>query len=179
MAAACRLLYEQGVEKTPIADIAQAAGVPLGNVYYYFKTKDEIIAAVVGRHADDIREQVAAAEARHRAPEARLKALVGSLAGQRGLIARYGCPHGTLVSELGKRAACAGDGPGAELMRLPVDWAERQFRSMGRDDARDLAVTLIAAYQGAALLASTLRDPDLLAREGRRLERWIDSLESS
>jgi TetR/AcrR family transcriptional regulator, transcriptional repressor for nem operon len=80
---------------------------------------------------------------------------------------------------MGKRAECTGDGPTAELMRLPIDWAERQFRSMGREDARDVAITLIAAYQGAALLASALRDPGILAREGRRLERWIDSLETS
>ena len=36
MAAACRLFYEQGVERTTLADIAAAADVPLGNVYYYF-----------------------------------------------------------------------------------------------------------------------------------------------
>ncbi len=179
MAAACRLLYEQGAEKTTIADIAQAADVPVGNVYYYFKTKDEIIGAVIDKHADDIREQIAAVEGRHRAPKARLKALVSELAGRRQMISRYGCPHGTLCSELDKRAASTGGSPAAELMRLPIDWAERQFRSMGRDDARDLAVTLIAAYQGAALLTATLRDPDLLAREGRRLERWLDSLETS
>ena len=27
-----------------------------------------------------------------------------------------------------------------------------------------------------ALLTNTLRDPELMRREGRRLERWIDSL---
>jgi hypothetical protein len=55
-------------------------------------------------------------------------------------------------------------------------WAERQFREAGRADARDLAVGLFAAYQGIALIANTLRDPSLIARETRRLERWIDSL---
>ena len=47
---------------------------------------------------------------------------------------------------------------------------------MGRDDARELAVALIAAYEGIALLAATLRDPGLISTEGDRLERWIDSL---
>ena len=47
---------------------------------------------------------------------------------------------------------------------------------MGRDDARELAVALIAAYEGIALLAATLRDPGLISAEGGRLERWIDSL---
>jgi hypothetical protein len=61
-------------------------------------------------------------------------------------------------------------------MRLPIEWTEEQFRSMGRRDARDLAVALIAAYQGIALLTNTFRDPKLMTREGKRLERWIDSL---
>jgi hypothetical protein len=42
---------------------------------------------------------------------------------------------------------------------------------MGRRDARDLATTPFAGVQGAALLASTLRDRNILSREVRRLER--------
>ena len=37
-------------------------------------------------------------------------------------------------------------------------------------------MTLLAGIQGAALLANTFRDPELMARQIRRLERWIDSL---
>ena len=47
---------------------------------------------------------------------------------------------------------------------------------MGRRDARDLAIALMAAYQGIALLTNTFREPELMTREARRLERWIDSL---
>jgi AcrR family transcriptional regulator len=47
VAAARELVYRQGVEPTTLADIAQVADVRLGNVYYYFKTKDDIVAAVV------------------------------------------------------------------------------------------------------------------------------------
>ncbi|MFJ7588038.1 hypothetical protein ACIQZO_11770 [Streptomyces sp. NPDC097617] len=61
-------------------------------------------------------------------------------------------------------------------MGVLLDWAERQFREMGRADARELAVALIAAYQGISLLTNTFRDPDLMTTEARRLERWIDSL---
>ena len=34
----------------------------------------------------------------------------------------------------------------------------------------------MASYQGIALLTNTFRDPELMTREARRLERWIDSL---
>jgi len=40
---------------------------------------------------------------------------------------------------------------------------------MGRDDARELATALIAAYEGIALLAAALRDPSLISTETNRL----------
>ena len=50
VAAACRVLHEQGVERTTLADIAKAAYVPVGNVYYYFKTKDQLVEAAIHAH---------------------------------------------------------------------------------------------------------------------------------
>jgi AcrR family transcriptional regulator len=137
IAAAGQLLHQQGAEKTTLADIAQAADVPVGNVYYYFKTKDDIIAAVIEAHVQRARAALASIDGGHRSPKSRLKALVSAYADQSEVIALYGCP---------------------------------------RRDAHDLAVSLIAAYQGSALLANTFRDPDILTREARRLNRWIDTL---
>jgi AcrR family transcriptional regulator len=173
--AACQLLHEQGVETTTLGDIAQLADVPPGNVYYYFKTKDDIIDAVVQLHLQTIRTTLASIEAHHRTPKGRLKSLVKVLAEQRDLIAEYGCPQGSLCSELNKRDS-GSDHIAAELIRVPLAWVEEQFRSMGRRDADDLAVTLIATYQGTALLSNTLGDPTVMIREARRLSRWIDSL---
>ena len=164
----------QGVDGTTLAEIAHAAEVPLGNVYYYFKTKDELVDAVVASRVQDVRDALQELE-QHRTPKARLKAFVRMLMGQAEETARYGCPKGSLCSELDKRD----DGPGqacGELMGMPIVWAEQQFRAMGRRDARELAVALIASYQGIALLTNTFRDPQMMASEGRRLERWIDSL---
>ena len=174
VAGARQVIYQQGVETTTIADIAQAADVPVGNVYYYFKTKDELVAAAIDGHAQDVHAVLRSLE-RHRTPQARLKALVRELMSQREQVADYGCPLGSLCSELDKRTDGL-DHTCSKLLRLPVNWAEQQFRSMGRRDARDLAVALIASYQGIALLTNTFRDPELMTREGRRLERWIDAL---
>jgi TetR/AcrR family transcriptional regulator, transcriptional repressor for nem operon len=174
VAGARRVLHEQGVERTTLADIAAAADVPVGNVYYYFKTKDELVAAVIEAHAEDARARLASLE-RHRTPKARLKAFVQMLGDQREVAARDGCPHGSLCSELDKRDLPLA-GMGAELIRIPIEWAEAQFRALGRRDAHELAVALIASYQGISLLTNTLRDPQLMAREVRRLGRWIDDL---
>jgi AcrR family transcriptional regulator len=174
IAAARDVLHSQGVETTTLADIAAAADVPVGNVYYYFKTKDELIAAAIAGHVElmsDAFERLSA----HRTPRSRLRAYIRLLTEQRELVAISGCPQGSLCSELDKRDdGLAGEC--AQLMAIPIDWAEQQFREMGRRDARELAVALVASYQGIALLTNTFRDPELMVREGRRLERWIDSL---
>jgi TetR/AcrR family transcriptional repressor of nem operon len=177
VAAACQTVYQQGIEKTTLADIAAAAGIPVGNVYYYFKTKNDIVQAVVESHRREADTLLAALEGGYDSPRDRLKALFATLAGQVDLIARYGCPHGSLCAELDKR----GDGAdmAAELMRAPIEWVRRQFEAMGRPDASDLAVHLLARYQGAALLTSTFRDPSLMEREAAHAAEWIDALDLS
>jgi AcrR family transcriptional regulator len=140
--------------------------VPLGNVYYYFKSKDELAAAVIDSYARESRERLSLLEQQHRTPAARLKTLVRMLAWQPGQVALYGCPRGSLCSELGKQdndpaRACT------ELMRTAIAWIEQQFKAMGRRDARDLAFALLASYEGTALLANTFRHPELVVREGR------------
>jgi AcrR family transcriptional regulator len=173
--AAQDLMYRRGVARTTLADIASAADVPVGNVYYYFKTKDDIIGAVVQTQADQIEATLTEFERRHRTPRARLKALVRFLAEQAESTARYGCPHGGLSSELAKHA----DGPGSSaspLLQVQLDWAEQQFRAMGRRDSHDLAVELLVGYEGSAVLTNALGQPELMTRQARRLEKWIDSL---
>lgn len=175
VAAAVQLLHQQGIERTTLADIATAADVPVGNVYYYFKTKDDVIAAVIELHAQQIRTTLAEIDARYRAPKSRLKAMVAEFASRSDIVADFGCPFGSLCSELDKRGAQSGFEV-AELLRLLLGWAEEQFRSLGRRDARDLALDLLAAYEGSALLANTFRDPSVLSRSARRVDRWIDAL---
>jgi TetR/AcrR family transcriptional repressor of nem operon len=173
-AAAARVLHEQGVERTTLADIARAADVPVGNVYYYFKTKDDLVEAAIDTQADGLTATIDSLDALA-TPQERLTALVRGWVGGRDLAARYGCPTGTLAAELDKRDDGL-DRAVAEVMRRLLDWIETQFAAMGRDDSRELAVALLAAYQGISLLTNAFRDPELMAGEGRRLERWIDSL---
>ncbi|MPZ94520.1 MAG: TetR family transcriptional regulator [Propionibacteriales bacterium] len=177
VSAACELVHHQGVARTTLAHIAEAADVPVGNVYYYFKTKEDIIGAVVHAHGDRLESTLAELERRHRSPKARLKALMGVLAERADSTAQYGCPYGTLSSELAKQAD--GSHPlAAPLMQILLDWAEQQFRAIGRREAHDLAIELVSRYEGSAVLSNTLGQPELMARQARRLQRWIDALPS-
>lgn len=173
---ACELLHHQGVAGTTLADVAKVADVVVGNIYYYFKTKDDLVQAVIEAHADAIRTALAAFD-RDPDPRARLKAFAHGLADGGEYTARYGCPHGTLCSELGKREDGL-DRTAATLMALFVDWAQQQFELLGKDAqvAREFAVTLVSVFQGASLLANTFRDPALMAGQARQLAHWVDTV---
>jgi AcrR family transcriptional regulator len=174
VAAARTTLYEHGVERTSLADIAQAADVPVGNVYYYFKTKGDLVAAVIERYQDRYQETIAALD-RRRTPRARLRGLVELWINQRESLTAHGCPVGTLSTELDKGADDLAR-ESAHILEMLLDWIERQFKDLGRHDARTLAVALLAAYEGVSVLANALGDQELITTEGKRLERWIDSL---
>src|SRR5690348_6038779 len=170
---ATALFHEQGVHQSTLAQVAERAGVPLGNVYYYFKTKDELVAAVLVQYQEQATTLIESF-GRGRTPQARLKALVRNWNDMRDAVVDHGCPMGTLCAELDKIEGGL-DREAAKVMAKIIDWAEEQFRQLGQRDARDLAVALFAGVQGAALLANTFRDASLLTRQTRHLERWIDS----
>src|ERR1700710_420081 len=175
VAAARRTLHERGVEHSTLTEIAEAADIPIGNVYYYFKTKDDLLRAVVANYDGDyvlLRSMLD----RHDDPRERLKALVAGWISAKERVALQGCPIGSLGSDLGKREPDEiSDSAGLVLGKL-VTLAQEQFEAMGRDDARDLAITMVAAYEGAALLANSLHDPEILVEHAARLTQWLDEL---
>lgn len=174
VASARELVHRRGIERPTLAEIAEDADVPAGNVYYYFKTKDQLIEAVIESRSTEVRELLASL-GRRRSPAARLKALARNWLEVKDLVAAEGCPLGTLSVELNNHGSGL-DLQAAKLFSALIDWSEQQFREMGCRDPRDQALTLFSTVQGAALLSCAFRDPDILASQVRRLERWIDSL---
>src|SRR5258705_11733949 len=146
---AMKLAYRNGFRETSLADIAQAAHVPVGNVYYYFKTKEERGEAVVERRLAEFREFREEID-RLSAPKERLFAFVESIQGKREQLARGGCPLGGLCSELQKEGGALAK-KSAALFTEPMGWFEEQFRAVGREkDSRELAVHFFSAFQGMA-----------------------------
>lgn len=177
VASAAELLHRDGLERTTIARVAEAADVPVGNVYYYFKTRDDLIRAVIDERCSEMSQMFQVFESRS-APRARLKALLRQWGSMAEIVACSGCPIGTLAADVAKHGAGLEDAAGLPLQQL-VAWTEDQFAAMGRRDARTQAITLIGAVQGATVLSNAFRDPQLLAREVRRLEKVVDALDAS
>ena len=174
VASAAELIYRQGVERPTLAQIAEAANVPPGNLYYYFKSKDELIEAVIESRAAQVRELLDSL-GRRRTPAGRLKALARNWLDFRDMVAAQGCPLGTLSVELVDHGEGL-DRQAAKLFAALIDWSEDQFRQIGVRDAREHALTLISTVQGAALLSSAFSDSEILVSQVHRLECWIDSV---
>jgi TetR/AcrR family transcriptional regulator, transcriptional repressor for nem operon len=172
--AAKDLYHRQGFYRTTLAEVAARANVPVGSIYYYFRSKEALAHAVIQAHGEDIHSRFAQWDALPD-PRTRLKALLASSAHYAGIFARYGCPYGTLAVELDKADDALVE-PVSKLLMLYVDWVAAQFSQMGAGgQARALAMNFVAAMQGAYLLANAFRDPDLLKRELDRLAAGVDA----
>jgi AcrR family transcriptional regulator len=168
--------YHQGFATTTLADVAALAEVPLGNVYYYFRTKDDLLAAVVEAHLHEIQARFAQWD-QDPHPRQRLQSWLRAEREGQNELARYGCPYGSLGQEIGKTEAPA-VALIAQLLQAHIEWTAAQCRLLGKqpNEAQNLAVSLVAALQGAFLLSCSFRSPALLDNQIDRLQAWIASL---
>jgi TetR/AcrR family transcriptional regulator, transcriptional repressor for nem operon len=173
--AAARLVHQQGFEHTTLADIAVSAEVPLGNVYYYFKTKDDIGKAIVAKHAETFEAFAKGAE-QLADPRERLMAQVDIAVASRDMVAESGCPVGSFCQEISKQSGALTAESAALLGRM-LQWMTTQFRAIRPEQAKANAEHLLAALQGAALLTNAFSDPKLMQREGHRLKQWLKELD--
>lgn len=173
--AADKLIHQQGFNQTTLADIAQQAEVPLGNVYYYFKTKDAIGQALIEHRANFYRDLFASWDTLPD-PKKRILALIQMVSDQREVLACSGCPIGSLCQELHKDGGPLAE-KSATLLAAILTWAEQQFRLLDKDkESPDLALHLVSVLQGASLLTHAFNQPNLVTRETVRLKRWVNSL---
>ena len=173
--AAMSLVYQRGFQQTRLADIAASADVPPGNVYYYFKTKEEIGAAIIDQRLSQIKAFQQKLDELG-SPQQRLCAFIQMTFGNRDMLARGGCPIGTLCTELHKEDDALANRSTALFEQL-LGWLETQFEGLGlHSDAKGLAVHLLSSLQGIGVLAHSLRDPEIVAMETERLQKWVRTL---
>ncbi len=173
---ASQLFYQHGYNVTSFSDIVAASGLFRGNIYHYFHTKDEILKAVIDRHLDQYRALLVRWEQDGSDAKARLHAFVDMITGRRKEVVEFGCPIGSLNSELAKNQR--GPQQAARAMfDLFRDWLGARFRELGKTrDAESLALHLLGRAQGIAVMAQVYRDTKLLRRETDLLQAWIDKL---
>lgn len=149
--------------------------MPPGNVYYYFKTKEEIGASIVDERLSQIKALQQKLE-KLDSPQERLSAFVQMTLDNRKILARGGCPIGTLCTELHKEGGSLANQSTALFAEM-LQWLKAQFVLLDQGgDSHGLAIHLLSALQGIAVIAHTLGDPEIVVTETERLQRWIRTL---
>lgn len=179
VAAADDLFYRQGYAHTSFADIAAVVEISRGNFYHHFKSKDEILDAVIAARIAKTERMLARWEHSAKGPAAEasadcIRAFIRMLIVNRTAIQRSGCPVGTLCAELAKLDHASQPGA-ARIFGLFRAWLAKHFARLGREaDADDLALHLLARSQGVASLANAFQDEAFIRREVRRMEAWLE-----
>jgi AcrR family transcriptional regulator len=171
------LIYHRGFNQTSFTDVAKASGIPKGNFYYYFKSKDELLLAVIDMRLENIRKMLAEWEQQYSDPKDRLKRYAQILLNEAQAVVRYGCPMGSLNVELGKMQQSL-QAKAASMFSLFLEWLEQQFRALGQTKKRShyLALHLTAMLQGTALISSVYGDVGFLQQELKGINTWIEEL---
>ncbi|PJZ52829.1 TetR/AcrR family transcriptional regulator [Leptospira adleri] len=172
---AVKLVYQQGFDKTTLADIAADSKIPLGNVYYYFKTKDAIGNALIEQHVLDYRAFRNEWD-KDPDPKNRLLSFIQMMQDNSEQLALSGCPMGTLCSELQKQGGPLAQ-KGSQLFSEFLVWIEAQFRAIGQEaESGNLAVHLLSVLEGSTLLTHSFRDPTYIIREANWLREWVRTM---
>ncbi|WCJ62741.1 TetR/AcrR family transcriptional regulator [Agrobacterium tumefaciens] len=170
------LFYEGGFEATSFADIAAVVGISRGNFYHHFKTKDDILEAVIARRIQMTRMMLDGWQEESDGPRERILSFINMLIGNQTKIMAFGCPVGTLCSELAKLDHVAHH-RAVEIFGLFRDWLTGQFRELGAGDrAEALALHLLAWSQGAAVMANAFREETFIRNEVAGIEQWLATL---
>jgi AcrR family transcriptional regulator len=174
--AADDLFYRQGFEHTSFADIAKVVNISRGNFYHHFKTKDDILDAVIKTRLDRTQYMLADWEEEGATPKDRIKSYVKILLTNWSMIKDYGCPVGTLCTELAKldHASKAEANKVFTHFRL---WLKNQFSQLGHTQNADaLAMHVLTWSQGVATLGNAFDDYKYVKQEVDKMCDWIDAL---
>ena len=171
--AADQLFYQNGFEHTSFAHIAEVVKISRGNFYYHFKTKDEILDEVINLRLANTQAMLDQWVNEGETPADRIRSFINILIMNRAKIKRFGCPVGTLTTELTKLNHTAQEDAN-KLFTLFRIWLKNQFKQLGcKKNADELAMHLLARSQGVATLACAFNDEKFIKQEVNNLYKWL------
>ncbi len=174
VSAAARLFWQDGFHGSSLADIAKAADIPVGNLYYYFKTKSEVALAVASGFVADTQDMLDEIAAFSPDPRKRLSLLSQRLAASQRARLTHGCPVAAAVREFRADAPLASAKAG-EVFTLIAGFVSAESGRTGLRPALALAAgrAAVAEWQGGIVLGHALSDAAILAESARRLARIL------
>lgn len=173
--AADQLFYQKGYDHTSFADIANEVKISRGNFYHHFKSKDEILGAVIELRLANTQKMLDRWESEAEGPADCIRSYIHIVIANQAKIKLYGCPVGTLSTELAKLNH-ASKAEANQLFTLFRNWLRKHFVSLGHKAAADgLAMRVVAWSQGVATMANAFQDENFVNREVAYMDAWLDS----
>ena len=173
---AMSILKKSGDQGLSMRKVAEAADMRLSNVQYYFKTKEQIVQAIIEERTQ--RFQVLAKEwGKEPNPRKRLLLFLEMPTIINQVITEKGCPVGSLLQELNKSQKIDSNIINGTI-NAHIEWVTDQFRLMNKGNPEILAYRFIAALQGGCLLANSLKKPEILISQIQCLQEELFLLDS-
>ena len=175
VASAALLIRERGAHSTAIADVLAHSGSPRGSAYHYFPGgREQLLCEAVDYAADFVAHAIGGAK---NATEMLDRAVRFYRQGLLDSDFRAGCPVLAVAVEAGdpdQRTAAAVQHAAAAFERWN-DLIEQRLRDDGvsRATASELATLIVAALEGALVLARAQRDVTPLDAIHRRLRTLL------
>ncbi len=170
--AARELFLAKGYEATSVADVLTRAMVNSGSLYYFFKTKEQLLLAVLDEYVD-LLEPMVLRPAFERVNDP-LDRVFAVLAGYRQMLVisecRLGCPIGNLALEMSEKS---------EEARKKIALNFRNWRRAIRQclvDARDRLPPDLDRHKLAAFILTIMEGGVMQARAHRSLEPFDASV---
>jgi TetR/AcrR family transcriptional regulator, transcriptional repressor for nem operon len=169
LAAAARLIFERGVAGTSVDDVRNTAAVSGSQISHYFRDKRDLTREVIGARCADVREfhsqpQLGALDSLD-ALQAWADANVADI---NAVYRQGGCIYGSLAGELVEADAeihgdlATGYDQWIDQFRAGLNEMRRRGDLRPDADPRHLAVALVAAHQGGAMVTYITDSPEPL-----------------
>jgi len=153
--ATARILVREGFDKASTNRIAEKAGVSVGSLYQYFPSKEALVAAVMERHRQEIREVVlrALTEAATLPMEQGIRKLIAAAVEAHRVDPKLHCVLTEQVPHTGGLAnMTAANGEGYTVFRAYLEAHRKECRGIDLDLAAFVCVTSIEALTHTAVL---------------------------
>jgi len=170
--AAADQFHRGGLHATALADVARAAEVPPGNMFYYFRTKDALSQAVVTDWTERVERSLVEIDAQSGEPRHRLALFLDRLESRGPTYALHGCPLAGLARDL-RQQAIDPVLAAAPFERL-LGWLEAQLATAGDREPTVHARFILAAIQGAYVLAHASGEAAVVGDVRRCIDAWLE-----
>lgn len=177
VAAAIEQFHRKGYARTSLADVAKAAGLSAGNIFYYFKAKDDLAKAAIDEWCALLTGYLSDLESEADTWR-RLEGFIDQAHLMRELYITLGCPLAGLTCDL-RRESDELKGEVARIYGVQFQWLATQFERGGVSSrkAREHSRCLMTGYHGSILLAYAQADVLLIDEEIDRLKSWLRTIE--